>query len=100
MDPQVEKSSVTIRHPYPYMEEEPADSDFLDLLVQIVPDETITLTGISVHYCRLCYAHLPAVQHQISGDDMVFWYPGGLLHYYLEHRVHPSPEFRRCVMSR
>jgi hypothetical protein len=83
---------------YPITTNEPVDPEFMEKL------ENVLKSSRSTHYlgisnCRICEEHNGASEYFIEKDGITFRMPEGMTHYYSEHMVQPSPEFREFVMN-
>jgi hypothetical protein len=53
----------------------------------------------NIEYCKLCDMPMNNSEYVIQSKDTVFKFPSSLMHYYTEHRVHPSLEFYEFIMT-
>ena len=83
--------------PHPVPQGSGVDAAFLDKLA------TVELYAYRVGFlghseCRLCdKTENGCGEYSIKSGDLTFTFPEGLRHYYEEHNLHPSPEFRDFV---
>jgi hypothetical protein len=50
--------------------------------------------------CRICDVGNGHTELSITNDnDVTFTYPSGLMHYFKNHKIHPSPEFREFIID-
>ena len=83
---------------YPIVTSEPVDTEFLSKLNSILERlEPMRYFGCS--NCRVCGQNNGSTEYRIEKDGTTFRMPEGMTHYYVDHNVHPSPEFREFVMN-
>lgn len=82
----------------PEVTSEPVDTEFLSKLNNILERlEPMRYLGFSE--CRVCGQNNGSTEYRIEKDGTTFRMAEGITHYYVEHNVHPSPEFREFVMN-
>ena len=82
----------------PIVTDVPVDDEFLNKfnLVQTVsPIESY----MGVSKCRVCDCCNGNGEYFATHNGVTFRFPNGLEHYYRDHNVHPSPEFREFIMN-
>ena len=51
-------------------------------------------------YCRICVkTHIKSIESKFTFKKVKYCFPGGIIHYYENHGVHPSEEFKEAVMN-
>jgi hypothetical protein len=96
------RSSYEKNYPFPKPTDQPVDSDFLSALKDMMSTNQCNLyRGFS--FCRLCNECNGSGEYQVTGtlDNLrvQFTFPDGILHYYTEHNVQPSKEFKKFVLD-
>lgn len=88
-----------MHYPFPKSETK-GDTDFIakfdDLLKS---DKIIEKNFLGSSKCRLCDKNNGSKEFTLKYEGIDFIFPEGLRHYYEDHNVHPSKEFRNAVMN-
>jgi hypothetical protein len=51
-------------------------------------------------YCRLCDLNFNGNKElKLIKDNITFTFPEGLIHYYIQHNVEPSNEFKEFILN-
>jgi hypothetical protein len=83
---------------YPIVTDEPVDTEFLIKLENLLwSAKSEFYLGLST--CRVCSENNGASEYSIEKNGVTFRLPEGMMHYYREHKVHPSPEFREFIYN-
>jgi hypothetical protein len=92
----------SLPYPHPHPQRQPGLDDFLRKLVQVEAGCLTEDSKAPSSICCLCDVETSADNFDYvlirTGDLEVRW-PMGLRHYYLEHNVVPSKEFRAIIMG-
>lgn len=94
-----ENDSSTYKYPKPQITENIVDPNFIHKLIEVT-DSAKFRQCLGLSHCRLCdKLNNGSKEYTIENDNIIFVYPQGLLHYYLDHNVQPSNEFYNFIMS-
>jgi hypothetical protein len=90
--------------PYPRATDTKVDKDFLDKLkrtIDLLKKDMIGELAVvdELSYCRLCLKENGFFEFAIEKDGQRFIFLEGIVHYYEEHNVQPSAEFKELIMG-
>jgi hypothetical protein len=90
--------------PYPRATDTKVDKDFLDKLkkaIDLLQKDMIGELAVvgELSYCRLCLKENGSYEFVMEKDGRRFIFLEGIVHYYEEHNVQPSTEFKELIMS-
>jgi len=90
------------QYPFPKKTNEKVDEVFLANLEHIM--KTLNGTDNAKQYfgasnCRICDKYNGSNEYKINYLDNEYRFPDGLIHYYKDHNVQPSMEFKEIVMK-
>jgi hypothetical protein len=101
-------------YPYPWQSISKPDSDFTTNLSVIMSyassdcthdfqiDGSASVAKIGYKgwsNCRICGRMNGSEEYVFRINGVKFRFPSGLMHYYTDHNVKPSPEFKAAIMS-
>jgi hypothetical protein len=94
-----ELDSLYDKYPWPVDSGQPVDLKFLEKYKAVLSENFVNMTGyFGYSKCRFCHKSNGSHEHTLVNKNGVkFICPQGLLHYYTEHRVQPSDEFRKFI---
>lgn len=85
-------------YPYPLGTNEKVDKKFLKKFKKVTEfAEFDNFKGTS--WCRICNEPNGSGEYTINYRGKIYKYPEGLEHYYVEHNVKPSDEFKEAIMA-
>lgn len=88
-------SKIEPYYPMPVRTDTPVDPVFLNTLKQIMSKHAKVHQSKGSSPCRLCIKKNGSQEYQYGP----WHFPSGLIHYYEDHNVQPSPAFRNFIME-
>jgi len=84
--------------PYPKESTNEIDIEFIEKYKKVVEKcDYFSYMGNSI--CRLCKQDNGNNEYEIVEDDIKYIFPEGILHYYENHNIKPSNEFKKVIME-
>jgi hypothetical protein len=84
--------------PFPKKTDVNVDTDFLEKL-EITMSKYKPIMYFGPSGCRICNEYCGSLEYVINNDNVKFIFPEGIMHYYKEHNVQPSTEFKNFIMN-
>lgn len=87
------------KYPYP-MASDKVDNEIIEKINKLIEDNKLEMTSsLGSSTCRLCDCTNGGNEYSFKIDSINYKFPSGLIHYYKDHGVQPSKEFRDAILS-